>query len=151
MRKLITAMALFVLAGTMSFAGPRPEEVKVSKFIQAQLMEAFPDAEHVTWDKMGYYYLARFTNSMGTITAYLDEDGAIYKVARYIDANSLPLTVQRSLNEKYDLKDKAETVLEVTRNNNQTYYLVSFEHQNRKYIVESDLTGNLKVIKKSKV
>ncbi|HLO81577.1 MAG TPA: hypothetical protein VK166_11490 [Chitinophagaceae bacterium] len=150
MRKLITAMALFMLTGTMSFAGPGPVDVKVSKFIQAQLMEAFPDAEHVSWDKMGDYYLARFTNSMGTITAYLDEDGAIYKVARYIDTNSLPLAVQRSLNEKYDLKEN-ETVLEVTRNNNQTYYLVSFEHQNRKYIVESDLTGNLKVVKKSKV
>jgi hypothetical protein len=151
MRKVLTGMALMIMFVATSYADPRPEEIKVSKFIQSQLMAAFPDAENVTWDKVGDYYMARFTNSLGNIMAYLDEDGGVYKVSRYIDSKNLPLTVQQSLNLKYDLKDKVTKVLEVTRNNSQTYYLISFEYQNRKYIVESDLTGNLNVVKKDKV
>ena len=151
MRKLLTGIAILTMLASTSYADPRPDEVKVSKFIHSRLMAAFPDAENVTWDKVGEYYMARFTNSIGNIMAYLDEDGGVYKVSRYIDSKSLPLTVQRSLNERYDLKDKELKVLEVTRNHSQTYYLISFEHQNRKYIVESDLTGNLSVIKKAKV
>jgi hypothetical protein len=151
MRKLLTGIAMLTLLAATSYADPGPDQVKVSKFIQSQLMAAFPDAENVTWDKVGEYYLARFTNSIGSIMAYLDEDGGVYKVSRYIESKNLPLTVQRSLNERFELKDKESKVLEVTRNNSQTYYLISFEHQNRKYIVESDLSGNLSVIKKEKV
>ncbi|HSF45391.1 MAG TPA: hypothetical protein VLA58_05250 [Chitinophagaceae bacterium] len=150
MRKLLAGIALLTLLAATSYADPGPE-VKVSKFIQSQLMAAFPDAENVTWEKVGEYYMARFNNSLGSIMAYLDEDGGVYKVSRYIDCKSLPLTIQRSLNERFDLKDKDSKVLEVTRNNSQTYYLISFEYQNRKYIVESDLTGNLSVIKKEKL
>lgn len=134
----------------MSFTDPGPDE-KFRKFLQEKLEAAFPDAENVTWDKIGDYYMAKFTNSMGNISAYLNEEGGIYKVARYIECNSLPLAVQMSLNEKYDLKGKDKKILEITRENSQTYYLISFEYQNRKYIVESDLTGNLNVVKKSKV
>jgi hypothetical protein len=151
MRKLLTGIAMLTMLAATSYADPRPDEVKVSKFIQSQLMAAFPDAENITWDKVGEYYMARFTNSIGNIMAYLDEDGGVYKVSRYIESKSLPLTVQRSLNDRYDLKDKETKVLEVTRNSSQTYYLISFEYQNKKYIVESDLTGNLNVIKKEKL
>jgi hypothetical protein len=151
MRKLLTGMVLLTMLAATSYADPRPDEVKVSKFIQSQLMAAFPDAENITWEKIGEYYMARFTNNLGNIMAYLNEDGEVYKVTRYIDSKSLPLTVQRSLNEKFELQDKETKVLEVTRNTSQTYYLISFEYQNRKYIVESDLTGNLRVIKKEKV
>lgn len=150
MRKILAGMVLMIMVGATSYADPRPDEVKVSKFMLSQLMVAFPDAENITWDKVGDYYMARFNNSLGNIMAYIDEDGGIYKVSRYIECKNLPLTVQRSLNEKYDLKDKETKVLEVTRNNNQTYYLISFEYQNRKYIIESDLTGNLNVVKKDK-
>lgn len=151
MRKTFAGMALLILLVASGYAEPRPDEVKVSKFMQEQLLAAFPDAENITWDKVGDYYMARFTNRLGSIMAYMDEDGGVYKISRYIDSKNLPLTIQRSLNEMYDLKNKETKVLEVTRNNSQTYYLISFEYQNRKYIVESDLTGNLNVIKKSKV
>jgi hypothetical protein len=152
MRKILAGMALMVTLTATGFANPEPDEVKVSKHMVDQLVSAFPDAEGITWEKVGDYYMARFSNSMGSIMAYMDEDGVLYKVSRYIDCKNLPLTVQRALNESYDLKNKDAKVLEVTRSSNsQTYYLISFEHQNRKYIIESDLTGNLNVVKKSKV
>jgi hypothetical protein len=150
MRKILAGMALMTTLAATSYADPRPEEIKVSKDMQLHLVTAFPDAQNITWDRIGDYYVARFMGSIGSMMAYLDEDGGIYKVTRYIDCKNLPLTVQRSLNEKYDLKDKESKVLEVTRDNSQTYYLISFEYQNRKYIVESDLTGNLNVVRKSK-
>jgi hypothetical protein len=150
MRKFLTGIVMLTLLAATSYADPRPDEVKVSKFIQSQLMAAFPDAENITWEKVGDYYMARFTNRIGNIMAYLDEEGGVYKVSRYIESKSLPLTVQRSLNERYDLKDKESKILEVTRSSGQTYYLISFEYQNKKVIIESDLTGNLSVIKKEK-
>lgn len=150
MRKILAGMALMATLATTGFTDPEPDEVKVSKYMLDQLKSAFPDAEDITWEKVGDYYMARFTNSMGSIMAYMDEDGGIYKVSRYISCKNLPLTVQRSLNEKYDLKSKDPKVLEVTRtSNSQTYYLISFEYQNRKYIIESDLTGNLNVVRKN--
>lgn len=150
MRKILAGMALMATLATTGFTDPEPDEVKVSKYMLDQLISAFPDAEDITWEKVGDYYMARFTNSMGSIMAYMDEDGVLYKVSRYIDCKNLPLTVQRSLNEKYDLRNKDPKVLEVTRSSNsQTYYLISFEHQNRKYIIESDLTGNLNVVRKN--
>lgn len=150
MRKLLTGIAMLTMLVAASYADPRPDEVKVSKFIQSQLMAAFPDAENITWDKVGDYYMARFTNSLGSMMAYFDEDGGVYKVSRYIDSKNLPMAIQRSLNERFSLKDKETKVLEVSRNNS-TYYLIGFEYQNRKYIVESDLAGNLSVVKKEKV
>jgi hypothetical protein len=150
MRKILAGMALMATLATTGFTDPEPDEVKVSKYMLDQLISAFPDAEGITWEKVGDYYMARFTNSMGSIMAYMDEDGSLYKVSRYISCKNLPLTVQRSLNEKYDLKNKDPKVLEVTRtSNSQTYYLISFEYQNRKYIIESDLTGNLNVVRKN--
>jgi hypothetical protein len=152
MRKILAGMALMVTLTATGFANPEPDEVKVSKYMVDQLVSAFPDAESITWEKVGDYYMARFTNSMGSIMAYMDEDGELYKVSRYIECKNLPLTVQRSLNETYDLKNRDAKVLEVTRSSNsQTYYLISFEYQNRKYIIESDLTGNLNVVRKNKV
>jgi hypothetical protein len=152
MRKILAGMALMVTLTATGFANPEPDEVKVSKYMVDQLVSAFPDAESITWEKVGDYYMARFTNSMGSIMAYMDEDGVLYKVSRYIECKNLPLTVQRSLNETYDLKNRDAKVLEVTRSSNsQTYYLISFEYQNRKYIIESDLTGNLNVVRKNKV
>lgn len=151
MRKILAGMALMVTLTATGFANPKPDEVKISKYMIDQLVSAFPDAESITWEKVGDYYMARFTSNMGSIMAYMDEDGGLYKVSRYIDCKSLPLSVQRSLNEKYDLKGKDPKVLEVTRSSNsQTYYLISFEYQNRKYIIESDLTGNLDVIRRDK-
>jgi hypothetical protein len=152
MRKILAGMALMVTLSATGYANPEPDEVKVSKYMVDKLVSAFPDAESITWEKVGDYYMARFTNSMGSIMAYMNEDGELYKVSRYIDCKNLPLTVQRSLNETYDLKNKDAKVLEVTRSSNsQTYYLISFEYQNRKYIIESDLTGNLNVVRKNKV
>jgi hypothetical protein len=152
MRKILAGMALMVTLSATGYANPEPDEVKVSKYMVDQLVSAFPDAESITWEKVGDYYMARFTNSMGSIMAYMDEDGELYKVSRYIECKNLPLTVQRSLNETYDLKNRDAKVLEVTRSSNsQTYYLISFEYQNRKYIIESDLTGNLNVVRKNKV
>jgi hypothetical protein len=152
MRKILAGMALMVTLSATGYANPEPDEVKVSKYMVDQLVSAFPDAEGITWEKVGDYYMARFTNSMGSIMAYMDEDGELYKVSRYIECKNLPLTVQRSLNETYDLKNRDAKVLEVTRSSNsQTYYLISFEYQNRKYIIESDLTGNLNVVRKNKV
>ncbi len=150
MRKILAVMVFMVTLSATAFASPEPDEVKVSKYMIDQLVSAFPDAESITWEKVGDYYMARFTNNMGNIMAYMDEDGGLYKVSRYINCKSLPFSVQRSLNEKYDLKNKDPKVLEVTRSSNsQTYYLISFEYQNRKYIIESDLTGNLNVVRKN--
>lgn len=150
MRKLITGMVLCTMLGTMGFADPKPDEIKVDKYIVQKLQAAYPEARDITWDRMGDYTLARFTTEYGRVTAYINGEGDIRKVTRYIDGKALPMAVQRALNEQFNLKDREMTVMEVTKENI-TYYLVSFEHQNRKYIVESDLAGQLNVVKKIKV
>lgn len=150
MKKRITALLLLLSVMTMSYAEPRPADLKVSKILQENLAKAFPGAADVKWEKIGDFYVADFKHDKDKISAYFEEEGVLYKTTRYIDANSLPLAVARSLNDRFSLKDKAKKVLEVSRQNG-TYYLISFEYNDKKYIVDSDPSGNLSVVKKTRI
>jgi len=118
--------------------------------LKETLMKNFPDAQHVSWEKNGDYFVAKFNTDTDRLTAYFSEDAELYKVTRFIECRHLPLTVQRALNERYDLQTRDKTIMEVTRGT-ETYYLVSFELDNKQIIVESNPSGNLQVIRKTKI
>lgn len=150
MKKRITALFLLVSMVTIGFADPNPRDLKVSKLLEENLAKAFPGAEDVKWDKIGDFYVADFKHEKDKMSAYFEEKGMLYKTTRYIDPAHLPLVVTRSLNERFDLKDKDKKVLEVSRASD-TYYLISFQYNNKRYIVDSDPSGNLKVMKKTRI
>jgi hypothetical protein len=150
MKKRIAALSLFLSIVAISFAEPRQEDLKVSKILQENLAKAFPNAANVKWEKVGELYVADFKQDKDKMSAYFEEGGSLYKTTRYIDPASLPLAVVRSLNERYDLKDKEKKVLEVSRQNG-TYYLISFDYDDKRYIVNSDPSGNLSVVKKTRI
>jgi hypothetical protein len=150
MKKKITALFLFLSVVALGFAEPLPKDLKVSKILQENLAKAFPGAADVKWDKVGDFYVANFKQDKDKLSAYFEEEGGLYKTTRYIDPNSLPLAVARVLNDRFDLKNKAKKVLEVSRQD-ETYYLISFEYKNWKYIVNSGTSGNISVVKKTRI
>ncbi len=150
MKKKITALFLLLSVVTMSYAEPDPKDIKVSKALQESLAKAFPYAEDVKWEKIGDFYVADFKSDKNNMSAYFEEEGLLYKTTRYIDSDALPLAVTRSLNDRFDLKERHKKVLEVSKQN-ATYYLISFEYNDKKYIVDSDPSGNLSVVKKTRM
>jgi hypothetical protein len=150
MKKKITALFLLLAVVTLGFANPLPKDLKVSKLLQENLAKAFPGAADVKWEKIGDFYVADFKHDKDKISAYFEEEGMLYKTTRYIEPSSLPLAVTRSLNDRFGLKDKSKKVLEVSRQNG-TYYLISFEYNDKKYIVDSDPSGNLSIVKKTRI
>ena len=131
----------------------------VSVFAQPQVpkeaLEAFnrnfPRASYVQWDRKGVLHMVSFVQENDKVTAYFDDKGELLKYTRYIESRNLPLTVQQAMNQAYDLSNKDRTVMEVTQGDGSTTYLISFEHKGRNYIVQSDASGVLTVIKKEKL
>jgi len=104
----------------------------------------------VRWSKNGDYYVANFNNDMQRISVYYDENGKIYSITRFIKAESVPLNALKAVEEKYDVTDADVSVMEVSKES-RTYYLMSFTKENKYYIIESDASGNLKLVKKQKL
>jgi hypothetical protein len=150
MKKIIAGLVLLTSLVIQLHAETPLLNLNSPDLLEEKLMEAFPDATHITWERNGDLHVARFNTTNDRMTAYFTDDAELYKVTRFVECKHLPLTVQRSLNETYDLAKKEKTIMEVTKGTD-TYYLISFESDNRQFIIESDMSGNLQVIRKTKL
>jgi len=142
----MVATLLMSLTTTLTMA----DEPKVSAIVQESFQKDYPNAEYVRWSKNGDYYVANFNNDMQRISVYYDENGKIYSITRFIKAESVPLNALKAVEEKYDVTDADVSVMEVSKES-RTYYLMSFTKENKYYIIESDASGNLKLVKKQKL
>lgn len=150
MKKQILPLFLLMSVVMTGFSQSISPDLNVSKSIRQSFEKTFPDAGNVRWEKSGDLYAAEFMYGKDRVTAFFEEDGEHYKTTRYIDQSNLPLAVTRALYDRFDLKGKCRHVLEVSRLRS-TSYLVSFDYNNRSYIVESDSNGNLGVVKKTRI
>ena len=149
---LITLVVTAVLGFSNSYALPDPGDsnVKVSETVLESFKKEFPNAEYVRWDKNGDYFVASFNNDMQRLSVYFDDGGKIYSTTRFIKTDAVPLNALKSLQKKYDLQEGEIAAMEVSKES-RTYYLFSFTKDNKYHIIESDASGNLKLVKKQKV
>jgi len=152
MKKILMALVVTLALGISSgYAKPDPvgTDVKVSKTVLESFNKEFPHAEYVRWEKNGDYFVARFNNEMQRLSVYFDENGKVYSTTRFIKADAVPLNAMKAIQEKYDLQENEIAAMEVSKET-RTYYLFSFTKDKKYHIVESDASGNLKLIKKQK-
>jgi hypothetical protein len=153
MKKILVSM---LVMATLNFSAgyammiPSPNDVTVSSVIQESFKKEYPNAEFVKWEKNGDYFVANFNNDMQRISVYFDEKGGIYSTTRFIKIENLPLNALKSVMQKYDVKESELVAMEVAKET-RTYYLVNFIKDGKSYIIESDATGNLQLVKKQKV
>lgn len=145
---LVVTLALGISSG---YAKPDPVDSndKVSDIVLESFKKEFPHAEYVRWEKNGDYFVASFNNEMQRLSVYFDENGKVYSTTRFIKTDAVPLNALKSLQEKYDLSENEIAAMEVSKES-RTYYLFSFTKDKKYHIVESDASGNLKLIKKQK-
>ena len=149
---MITLFVTAILGLSSSYALPDPVDsnVKVSETVRESFKKEFPNAEYVRWDKNGDYFVASFNSDMQRLSVYFDDGGKIYSTTRFIKTEAVPLNALKSLQKKYDLQEGEIAAMEVSKES-RTYYLFSFTKDNKYHIIESDASGNLKLVKKQKV
>jgi hypothetical protein len=79
-----------------------------------------------------------------------DENGGVYSTTRFITTEALPLNALKSVKERYDVTDNDLSAMEVSKES-RTYYLLSFIKNGKSFIISSDASGSLQVVKKQKV
>ena len=100
--------------------------------------------------KIGDYYVASFSHEMHKLSVYFDENGGIYSTTRYISIDALPMNALKSVKERYDVTDNDLSAMEVSKES-RTYYLLSFIKNGKSFIISSDASGSLQVVKRQKV
>ncbi len=125
-------------------------DIKVSAIVQESFQKDYPNAEYVRWYKNGDYYVASFNNELQRLSVYYDDNGNVYSITRFIKCESVPLNAIKSVTEKYGVTEADIAAMEVSKES-RTYYLFSFTKDNKYYIIESDASGNLKMVKKQKI
>jgi hypothetical protein len=153
MKKILIALVVTSVLGLSSgYARTEPVDsnIKVTETILQSFKKAFPNAEYVRWYRNGDYYVATFNNDMQRLSVYFDESGSIYSTTRFIKTEAVPINALRALEQKYDLQETDIAAMEVSKEA-RTYYLFSFTKEKVYHIIESDASGNMKLVKKQKV
>lgn len=149
---MIALVVTLMLGLSNSYAKPDPVDsnIKVTERVQESFKKEFPNAEYVRWSKNGDYFVASFNNDMQRLSVYFDEAGDIYSTTRFIRIEAVPLNALKALLDKYSIAETDVAAMEVSKEA-RTYYLFSFTKDRVYHIIESDASGNLKMVKKQKV
>jgi len=153
MKKILIALVVTTVLGlSTGYAKTDPVDtnLKVTETVLESFKKAFPNAEYVRWSMNGDYYVASFNNDMQRLSVYFDENGNIYSTTRFIKTEAVPLNALRALEQKYNLLETDIAAMEVSKEA-RTYYLFSFTKDKFYHIIESDASGNMKLVKKQKV
>jgi len=147
---MIAVVATLMMSLTTTLTQANSVDPEVSAIVQESFQKDYPNAEYVRWSRNGDYYVANFNNDMQRISVYYDDNGKIYSITRFIKTESVPLNAMKAVQEKYSITEADVSVMEVSKES-RTYYLMSFTKENKYYIIESDASGNLKLVKKQKL
>jgi ketosteroid isomerase-like protein len=142
MKRLIIAFLLgTVLLTSESFT----EGPKLNSAVLKSFNSAFRNATTVTWQMVGDYYRASFTEDNKALYAYFNDDGEWVATSRFIPAGDLPATLKKELR-KYN-----STIIEVFEVDSKegTRYYATLDDGKNNTILES-VTSSWIVFKKDK-
>jgi hypothetical protein len=143
-------VSLLMLISVFSYAITPGSGEKVSPKLQAALEKEFTGAQFVVWESLKdqQIYHAKFVYNNERINAFFEQDGSLLAIGRYVTPGALPLTIIKSVNNKYgdfQMKDAIEY-----SKSGETSYLLSLENEKVSMVVEAYSSGNLYIFKKEK-
>jgi hypothetical protein len=146
MKKMILAMSAMLTVGlSAALAG---EKTNPDPRVLSAFKKEFSFAQNVKWETTGNIYTARFSlNDQGFI-AYFTEEGELISTARNILYMHLPLSVIKTLQERYTSADLSGLV-EINKDGETSYYMQAEEKQ-KKLLLQAWPSGSIHVIKKIK-
>ena len=147
MKKILLTAALAVAVITSSFA--TDIDVKVDKHIQSAFQKEFASAFNPRWESIGAGLMhVTFTQNGNVMDAYYNEDAQLVSLARFVEADQVPLLVSKAINEKFNgsiVTDIRELVSQ-----NETSYLVTARNEHRVVIARVYPSGSIQIVKKVK-
>jgi hypothetical protein len=146
MKKIIIALSVLLTAGLPAvFAG---NETKVDPRVLSAFQKDFSLAKSIFWNADGEFTQVRFLVNEQGFVAWYNTDAELVSTARNILYNQLPLSVIRSLEEKYNSSDLI-SILEVTHGS-ETTYLIYAEGKDKKFLLKATPSGEITIVKKEK-
>jgi hypothetical protein len=130
MKKMMLTLAIAV-STFCAFAG----EVNVNEKVLAAFKTEFKSAKDVKWTQGSNYYEAVFLYNEKYLFAYYNTEGELLGLTRYISPLDLPITLQKTINEKYQdywISD----LFEVAKNDGTSYY-ITLENAGTKLVLKS--------------
>jgi hypothetical protein len=159
MKKLFVSFTLFIsVISTVVNAAPvknnDPEmpakgSEKVSSRIQYAFKKQFAGAVALSWERLPEnIYQVTFMHNNERLNAFYDDNAQLVAIGRFINEQSLPLSIQTNIARKY-ASYRLVNVIELTRSN-ETSYLLTFENEQFKLDVQAYNSGDMEVFKKEK-
>jgi hypothetical protein len=151
MKKLVLTLVMSASIFAAAFASDgNTKEIIVSRRVEASFNKEFAGARAVKWDliRTENIYQAQFLYNNERLNAYFDGEGNLIATGRFVSVNNLPLILRKNVAEKYNGYAMREIVEFST--NSETSYLIVFENEKAKLIVQGYINGSSTVFKKEK-
>lgn len=144
-----TFLALSMILTIALSATPVYREKKIDPRVLSAFEKEFWFAKNASWDESGGISQVKFSLNDQTFIAWYNTDAELIGTARNILYMQLPLSVIKSLEEKFGSADLSD-ITEVTKDNLTTYYLTA-EEKSKKYFLEASSVGSITILKKIKM
>ena len=140
-----------VQAGTGGKTRKAAKKESVSSYVKASFDRQFPQAQFASWQVLNQHdlYLVRFVDNQVGAIAYVTMEGNVIAVARNIQREQLPSTVNRVLETKYADAEVTETMELVL--NGELNYLISLVNDKAKISLKVSGNGSSTETKREKL
>lgn len=148
MKKLIFTALVALFMGATAFANNgNPVTEKVNDAFKA----SFLGASNVQWSQVPDYdlYRAVFTYNNEQLTAFLNDEGEVLAITRYVAVKDLPLAISRSVAAEYKGYLVSPSIIEYNSNGETAYHLTLLGEK-QDIVIKATAGGMLSVQKKVK-
>jgi len=146
MKKTILSLLAFLVTGIAAVMAS--ERADVDPKILSAFQKEFSFAKNARWEVKGILSQVNFLINDQAVMAWYNSDAELVTTARNILYNQLPISVIRTLEKEYAGADFFG-ITEVERNN-ETYYQIMADKENKKYFLKANPSGNIIVLQKIK-
>ena len=144
MKKTFVALFTFLAVGiTASIAG----EPSVDPKILSAFEKEFSFAQNVKWEEKGPFTQVTFSLNDHGIVAWYNAEAELVSTARNILYMHLPLSVIKTLEQKY-ADASFFGIVEINRDG-ETFYHIRADRKNKKLLLKATPFGNIEVVKKN--
>lgn len=146
MKKALVTLAMFLAVGlSISSANKTPG---IDPRIESAFKKDFSFAENVKWEQSGDLAKVSFSFNDQGFFAWYNMEAELVTTARNILYMQLPLSIIKSLEDKY-AGSSLSGIVEYTKDG-ETFYHIQAERKGKKLLLKATPTGNITVIKKIK-